>query len=65
MEKFELSFWTLSELSFNESLQIGGGEGNWLKTSIWGTIAYEVASNWEAIKAGISDGWNGTYNNKY
>lgn len=39
--------------------------GNWLKTSIWGTIVYEVASNWDAIKAGISDGWNGTYNNKY
>lgn len=39
--------------------------GNWLKTSIWGTIVYELASNWDAIKAGISDGWNGTYNNKY
>lgn len=53
----------LAELDSKELILFEGG--NWLKTSIWGTIVYELASNWDAIKAGISDGWNGTYNNKY
>jgi len=51
------------ELDSKELINFEGG--NWLRASIWGTIAYEFASNWDAVKAGISDGWNGTYNNKY
>jgi hypothetical protein len=51
------------ELDSKELFNFEGG--NWLRTTIWGTIAYELASNWDAIKAGVSDGWNGTYNNKY
>jgi hypothetical protein len=49
-----------------DSIESGNYEGgNWLRTTIWGTIVYELASNWDAVKAGISDGWNGNYNNKY
>lgn len=51
------------ELDSNELMNFEGG--NWFRTTIWGTIAYELVSNWDAVKAGISDGWNGTYNNKY
>jgi len=53
----------LVELDSKELILVEGG--NWLKTTIWGTLIYEAASNWEAIKAGVVDGWNGTYNNKY
>lgn len=54
----------LVELSYKDLTLLGGGV-NWLKGTIWGTIAYELVSNWDAVKAGISDGWNGTYNNKF
>lgn len=53
----------LVELDSNELILIEGG--NVLRTTIWGTLLYEALSNWDAIKAGIFDGWNGTYNNKY
>ena len=59
----DLKHLNLVELDSKELILFEGG--NWLKTTIWGTIVYEVASNWQSIKAGISDGWNGTYNNKY
>ena len=49
-----------------DSIELGNYEGgNWLRASIWGTIVYELASNLDAVKAGISDVWNGNYNNKY
>lgn len=51
------------ELDSKELINIEGG--NWIRASIWGTIAYEIASNWDAVKAGFSDGWNGTYNNRF
>lgn len=59
----DLNRLNLIELDSKELINFEGG--NWLKASIWGTIAYELASNWDAVKAGISDGWNGTYNNKF
>ena len=49
-----------------DSVESGNYEGgNFIRTSIWGVIAYELLSNWNAVKAGITDGWNGTYNNKF
>jgi len=51
------------ELDSKESINFEWG--NWQKASIWGTIAYELASNWDAVKARIFDGWNRTYNNKF
>jgi len=59
----ELKQLNVDELNSEELIVFEGG--NWLRTTIWGTIVYEVLSNWEAVKAGASDGWNGTYNNKY
>lgn len=53
----------LVELDSKELILCEGG--NFLKTTFWGTLLYEALSNWDAIKAGVADGWNGTYNNKY
>jgi hypothetical protein len=53
----------LVELDSRELINIEGG--NFLKKLTWYGIIIELANNWDAVKAGISDGWNGTYNNKF
>lgn len=53
----------LVELDSEELMLLeGGGAGKW---SFWVTVATEILANWEAVKAGASDGWNGTYNNRF
>jgi hypothetical protein len=39
--------------------------GGWLTKGSWVGVFIELVNNWDAVKAGISDGWNGTYNNKF
>lgn len=55
----------LVELDSGELVNVNGGEASRLKKFTWYGILIELAHNWDAIKAGISDGWNGTYNNKF
>ncbi|WP_165579303.1 hypothetical protein [Chryseobacterium sp. BLS98] len=47
----------LVELEAHETILVnGGGNGGWL----W--LAEQVIENWNEIKSGLSDGWNGNYN---
>ncbi|RDC57311.1 hypothetical protein DU508_09070 [Pedobacter chinensis] len=66
MKKLELENFGVQEMDAKEMVVIDGGNlPPWAKGGIWGAIAYEIMDNWKAVKAGLSDGWNGTYNNKY
>lgn len=66
LEKYGVQEMNAVDLDLNELILIQGGEvPKWLRGTIWGAVAYELASNWEAVKAGARDGWNGKYNNKY
>ena len=51
------------ELNSGELVNVEGG--GWLTKFSWVWVFTELANNWDAVKAGISDGWNGTYNNKF
>jgi len=62
-KKMELNRLNVVELDAKELINCDGG--NWLKGTLWGSLVYELAMNWDAVKAGFSDGWNGTYNNKF
>lgn len=53
----------LVELDSKELTLFEGGSV--VKWPFWVTVATEILSNWDAIKAGASDGWNGTYNNRF
>jgi hypothetical protein len=55
----------LVELNSEELVNIDGGGASWLKKFSFYGVLWELANNWDAIKAGASDGWNGTYNNKF
>ncbi|CEJ70761.1 hypothetical protein BN1195_03099 [Chryseobacterium oranimense G311] len=47
----------LEELEAHETIVVnGGGNGGW----VW--LAEQVIENWNEIKSGLSDGWNGHYN---
>ena len=49
----------LVEISYEEAeILNGGGKG------FWAWLGQEIIENWDEIKRGISDGWNGTYNPK-
>ena len=59
----DLKQFNLVELDSKELTLLEGG--SIFKWSIWAPILGELANNWDAIKAGASDGWNGTYNNRF
>lgn len=47
----------LTELNTLEIKEInGGGNGGW----VW--LAEQIIDNWNEIKNGVKDGWNGHYN---
>lgn len=47
----------LTELStYEASIIEGGGKG------FWAWLGQEIIENWDEIKRGVKDGWNGTYN---
>jgi len=55
-----LAAFGVEELNAREVQEINGGEG------FWGEVAKIVIEsaieNYDHIKAGLADGWNGTYN---
>ena len=46
--------WNLVELDATEMTNIEGGS-----KGIWGWLIKEIIENWDEIKRGASDGWNG------
>ena len=66
LENFSVQEMNAVDLDSNELILIQGGKvPGWASKTFWGAVFYELASNWEAVKAGARDGWNGEYNNKY
>lgn len=66
MKKLELENFGVLQIDTFELMEIDGGQlPSWMKGGIWGAIAYEIMDNWKVVKIAVSDGWNGTYNNKY
>jgi len=51
------------ELNSGELVNVVGG--GWFTKFTWYGALIELVNNWDAVKAGLSDGWNGTYNNKF
>jgi len=47
----------LVELDLEEATLIDGGKGIG-----WAWLAEQIVENWNEIKQGVSDGWNGNYN---
>lgn len=50
----------LFSLSTIEMKNINGG--NEAGRGFWFWLGQQVVENWDHIKAGAADGWNGTYN---
>lgn len=60
MKKLELENFGVLELDAKEMQKIDGGKApGWIKKLGWGYLVVEVIENWEEIKEGFSDGWNG------
>ena len=58
-QTFDLSKMELSALSNVEMLEVDGGEvTNWMKGLGVGWVVDQIVTNWEDIKAGLSDGYN-------
>ena len=49
----------LQELSIQEMRVYEGGS---TPKSVWLWLGEQIIENWDDIKQGFSDGWNGTYN---
>ena len=66
MKKLKLGSLGVQQLGAIELMEIEGGQlPSWMKGGIWGAIGYEIMDSWQVVKIAVSDGWNGTYNNKY
>ncbi|MGC4232747.1 MAG: hypothetical protein QM594_07190 [Niabella sp.] len=49
-----LTTYGLTELNNNEVLQVEGGS-----KGFWSWLVKQIIDNWDEIKQGASDGWNG------